>query len=333
MVRSRPDQSGLAGKFAALFLFILLIATLVPGHSQNMFEVLNSPTEYTFVASSFINDNEGWLADNNAVLWHTADAGQSWTAVSSGKNFLKMDFADGLSGFALGEAKEAYRTSDGGVTWEVLPLVNVGSTLWCNDSNLGIITGDSLIYRTTDGGDSWTTVLITIPFFSDLYFIDESNGIATACIDDEYKSIWRTTDGGITWSNVYNEPKYFLYSVWFINQNTGFAAGYYDQPGWGMLPAINKTSDGGITWENIYIDDGIINRGESLTDIRFQDELNGFAIGSYGESVYTTDGGATWTSARASNTTGLPMLSGIYKALDGYSNMFIVGKDGYVIKW
>ncbi len=37
----------------------------------------DSITTNTLVASSFISDNEGWLADNTGILWHTGDAGES----------------------------------------------------------------------------------------------------------------------------------------------------------------------------------------------------------------------------------------------------------------
>ncbi|MCY7409952.1 MAG: hypothetical protein LH473_06745 [Chitinophagales bacterium] len=310
----------------------IFICFIFSAQGQSMFNALDSKTENTFIASSFINDSEGWLADANAILWHTKDGGISLDTVYSGKTFYRLDFADGLNGFALSE-QEAFKTSDGGSSWESVSLYNVSPALYFLNKDTGIISGNNIIYRTTDGGKSWSSIEIAVPFFSDYFFIDQSTGVATCSNDQEYRSIWRTTDGGLSWKNVCNVSKYFMYAVWFVNDQVGFAAGYFEEMSLGNLPSIMKTSDGGITWENIYKNEGIISFGEPLIDIRFQDEENGFAIGEDGESVFTTDGGLTWTSARESNTTGLPMGCGIFKTLDGYNDLYITGKDGYVIKW
>ncbi|MBX7139557.1 MAG: hypothetical protein K1X63_00635 [Chitinophagales bacterium] len=82
-------------------------------------------TNSTFIASSFITDNEGWLIDNNGKLWHTNNGSLAWDSSVTEHHFLKMDFTDGLHAFAL-EADIAYKTSDGGYTWS--PLVALGRT-------------------------------------------------------------------------------------------------------------------------------------------------------------------------------------------------------------
>src|SRR5882672_10975484 len=78
-------------------------------------------TSHTFIASSFINDNEGWLSDDQGMLWHSTDGGESWDSAVIYKYFVKLDFIDETNGFAL-ESNAAYKTTDGGETWTLLSL-------------------------------------------------------------------------------------------------------------------------------------------------------------------------------------------------------------------
>ena len=146
--------------------------------------------------------------------------------------------------------------------------------------------------------------------------------------------VWRTTNGGNTWSSVYEEEKYHFNSVWFKDENTGWAAGYYHLTNGCKLPVINRTIDGGLTWQSVYTDDnpGDIN-GEQFIDIRFKNELEGFAVATYSQSVYTTDGGQTWHFTRDESNTEFIADWGIYKALDGFSELYLVGRKGCVTKW
>jgi photosystem II stability/assembly factor-like uncharacterized protein len=302
-------------------------------HAQTMLNVLSTPNENTFVASSFINDHEGWLADNKGILWHTTDAGLSLDTVCAGKAFLKLRFTDQQNGFAIAEG-DVYKSADGGILWESLQLDSTSVTLWFVNKNVGFVGASKKIYKTSDNGQSWITVSTEINSVTDFYFINELIGVATALDPDYYKSIWRTTDGGLTWTNVYNQEKYFVYSVWFVNESTGYAAGYFEQPGLGRLPAINKTTNGGLSWENIFRDDGIVNWGETFLDIRFKNEMEGFAVANFSQSAFTTDGGLSWTSDRETDSTGLPTNdAGLFMALDGDDVIYIAGKSGNLIKW
>ncbi|MCY7409216.1 MAG: hypothetical protein LH473_03010, partial [Chitinophagales bacterium] len=289
-------------------------------------------TDNTFVASSFINDNEGWLADNNGMLFHTSNSGQTWDSISITKNFLKFDFVDAVYGFALA-SEGAYKTTDGGNTWSSLSLPGyIGESLYFLDNNTGFISGNKMIFKTTDGGTTWTTIYTEDVSFFDYYFTTSSAGIAVAHDDEYYKCVWKTTDGGLSWENVYNEKNFFMNAVWFSNESMGWAAGYYDQGGL-KYPAIVSTTDGGLTWKNIYLNWQIDNQGEDLTDIRFRNENEGYAISKYAYDVYTTDGGVTWNLSHNTDDLGLSSFYGTYKTLDGFHTLFLLGKNGNVAIW
>src|SRR5205085_443414 len=68
--------------------------------------------------------------------------------------------------------------------------------------------------------------------------------------------IYRTTDNGTNWGKVSNPPTSNIYSINFINYNTGFIAGEYEQP---INPEnsyyssrIYKTVNSGVTWSIAY---------------------------------------------------------------------------------
>jgi photosystem II stability/assembly factor-like uncharacterized protein len=292
----------------------------------------DSITTETLVASSFINSNEGWIADDAGTLWHTTNAGQSWSPVSTEKVFLKLDFTDAHHGYGI-TIDAVYKTADGGNTWSALNLPgNVGSAICFLDNNNGFVSGQEVIYKTSDGGTSWLTVSTEGVSFVDYYFLNASTGMAAAFDEDSYRSLWRTTDGGLSRSNVYAKENYFINSVWFTDENNGWAAGYYAKSGKGKLPVLNHTTDGGLTWQNAYINlhPGDL-KGQALIDIRFKNGLEGIALATYSENVITSDGGATWHLTY--DDEDLIPSFGIYNLLDGFKEIYLAGKNGYVTKW
>jgi photosystem II stability/assembly factor-like uncharacterized protein len=61
------------------------------------------------------------MDDDAGRLWHTTNAGETWSSAVINKNFLKLDFTDALQGFGLTD-EGAWKTSNGGATWSALTL-------------------------------------------------------------------------------------------------------------------------------------------------------------------------------------------------------------------
>ncbi|MCY7409673.1 MAG: hypothetical protein LH473_05325 [Chitinophagales bacterium] len=80
---------------------VLLALTLIANLSAAQIFENSTLTKSTFIASSFINDNEGWLADNNGMLFRTINGGQKWDSIIVEQNFLKLAFSDALVGYAI----------------------------------------------------------------------------------------------------------------------------------------------------------------------------------------------------------------------------------------
>ncbi|MEO5675820.1 MAG: hypothetical protein ABIQ74_14355 [Chitinophagales bacterium] len=317
-----------------IILILVLLSAYTTALCQNAADFHTSTiTANNIVCSSFINDDEGWLADNAGNVCHTADAAQSWSIVSTENFFVKIAFTSPVIGYAL-SASQAYKTNDGGVNWSPLALPNdITPAIYFISPQTGFISGQNAIYKTVDGGDSWSTISTDTTTFNYFYFITSVTGFATAYDDQFFKCIWRTDDGGSTWSNVYDSSNYFMNAIWFTSANEGWAAGYYDRTGLGKLPVINHSTDGGATWQMAFIDDHPEDiKGDQFIDVRFKNGLDGFALSIYDQSFITVDGGQTWNLTYGENGKLLPSY-GVFNSLAGYSTMYFTGRNGYVTAW
>jgi len=125
-----------------------------------------------------------------------------------------------------------------------------------------------------------------------LFFVNENIGFVS-CSD---KSILKTTDGGGNWVEYYLDTEYPLNSLFFVNEDTGYAIGgclgsYCNEEG----TAVYRTDDGGIHWAK----QTALNYSE-LRSICFINDSTGFAVG--GTLLKTNNGGKQWNKFRVDNT-------------------------------
>lgn len=123
-------------------------------------------------------------------------------------------------------------------------------------------------------------------------------------------------DNGANWSQAKVPTKQMLTSVFFVDDQHGWAVGHDAQ--------ILASKDGGATWVKQFED---LEREAPLLSIWFKDLNNGYAVGAYGALLETTDGGANWedVSERLDNEDGYH-LNAIVEVKD--SGLFIVGELG-----
>ena len=95
------------------------------------------------------------------------------------------------------------------------------------------------------------------------------------------------------WINQYSNNDVYFYSVYFTNEDNGFAVGTNSSYTSGI---IYKTTDGGNDWVNI---PGF---GNNLYSVYFPTTEIGLAVGSAGTVVKTTDGGGSWTERQSGTT-------------------------------
>jgi photosystem II stability/assembly factor-like uncharacterized protein len=267
---------------------------------------------------SFATTKVGWATAGNAVL-QTADGGLHW-AVHTMRNHAKMYDVQALTVrrvyAAAGDV--LLRSLDGGATWQRLKtgaLKRVGRVSFTNLRN-GWVGGTKGIVHTTDGGAHWTTQLAIGPTVNSLDSTGPRDGWAT--IDG---TVYRTTDGGAHWLPQSAAP----FAAWVIAFGSASAAigtsSVYPEP---FAGGLNRTTDGGATWQPSST--AADNYQGGLAALQFVSATTGWAAGSGGEILATTNGGASWA---AQDSTTTDDLAGLH-FLDA-DNGWAVGDAGTIL--
>jgi photosystem II stability/assembly factor-like uncharacterized protein len=252
----------------------------------------------------FFNSTTGMLIYNNGFLT-TSNGGVNWntnynTNLSSMINsyyaFSPLAFYAGCNGNAFNI------TTNGGINWVSKPVPFYTSfSMGFTNQNSGYILGwNNLIYRTSNAGTNWA-------------LLTERNGNGTAA-DNLYDHFFlnnytgfvagwnglikKTTDMGETWITSNTPDTYHTESVYFINNNTGFASGAYN--GYGR---ILKSTDAGLNWSVFKLF-----TSQSFDFIRFVNQNTGFLASNYGAIYKTTDSGNNWTLIDSSLYYGIRSL-------------------------
>lgn len=163
-------------------------------------------------------------------------------------------------------------------------------------------------YHTTNGGASWELINKTSNvFFRCVGFANESKGwIGNFNLFNSpvpYKALFETNDGGKSWANVSKRiigpSADGLCGMQVINESTIYGVGRWCGP-----PVFIKSLDGGATWAS----KDLSALASGLVDIFFFNAMEGFIVGEVegGKTavqqrnaksaiLFTADGGTTWT--------------------------------------
>lgn len=266
------------------------------------------PTGFSasFRAVYFTDANNGYLADNKGIIYHTTDGGQSWMAQTTPTNLplYHIYFLNSLEGFAVGGESECsgegcvargavmLYTKNGGTTWEriFLPTVQkIALTSLCfADDKTGFAVGGHTILTTRDRGLSWKETIITElqGIMIDVEFGDAQKGL----IGCSAGKVLRTADGGLNWTITTPFDNTQHYHLSKVDENIVFIAGQ---------SYIGKSEDFGESWTGLPTNPG------SISTLQFMTPQLGYAFGMgnysggdfghyYGSIYYTSDGGAKW---------------------------------------
>ena len=308
---------------------------------------------------NFVDENTGWAVGGNpylpqfsSLILKTTDSGVSWLAQNSeiDNALYSVDFVDQNIGYAVGTENVVLKTTDGGETWiEQYNFVfseksnsaqsinsfidGVGGlrSVFFKDANNGWAAGgeneySKKLYSTTNGGITWDLKYYGSEewdFFS-IFMTEGGNGWAVG----DGGSIFISNDDGKSWIRQFSGSGCCnaddINSIFFIDENTGWAAGKRNNwiNGNGLLL---KTTNSGKSWITQFTDEG-----ETLKSVYFINNQTGWAVGD--NILFTIDGGQTWseslhnleiinsvyfTDASVGFIASSGENSGIYKSTDG----------------
>jgi photosystem II stability/assembly factor-like uncharacterized protein len=297
---------------AGISILLLFLLVAIPAYSQ--WNEVNSGTVSNLRSVFFINENIGWAAGYNLLLL-TTDQGETWEIKELAGLHNSIFFIDELTGWVCSESGEIYKTTDGGITWDLkesgtsYPLTTIK---FINDQT-GFAAGFfQTILKSTDGGETWFQsvhdgyehFLSSFIYSDDIFIVAGTNG-----------NIFKTTNQGATWDSTNIGMPNGLYSILFVNPNTGFL--------FGCCGSYFRSTDSGLTWE----DRGYITSGDIIHSSYFVNETAGWVVGELGWLLKTTDGGNTWFENGPGITEELRDVTFINE-----NTGFIVGSNGIILK-
>lgn len=176
-----------------------------------------------FIVGSLLNKNDEVV---DSLVMRTVDGGETWSRVqiTPKVELYHLDFANGTSGWIVGDKGMILSTYDGGSSWirqksgTDKALYNVD---FRNEEEGCAVGAKGVILRTDDGGQTWNTVKTNFPStFLRVDFADAKNG----WIVGYNGSILRSSDRGMSWAKQTGDTKENLYGL-FITKKYGWAVG------------------------------------------------------------------------------------------------------------
>src|SRR5262245_7446318 len=273
-----------------------------------------------FVAADY--PTTGDMEKRVGIIVRTTDGGATWTEAPlevKGINLAALNaikFVNPSTGCAVGLDESGhtvvFNTTDGGKNWtgkKISFKQSPTSIFLSNDKGwMGGATGTpddpdvtggpSDILVSGDSGSTWSSQYHLPISINDLSFTDESTGWAAGIP----ASIYHTTDGGRVWSPQQTgleasagvAPGQFgMRRVDFVDALHGWASASNGA----LLPdekrsVVLGTSNGGTSWGALWV-----LQGETLRELHFFNQQEGWAATDSGEYIYhTTDGGHRWLS-------------------------------------
>jgi len=272
----------------------------------------------------FTDENNGYMVgDYESIVWRSTDGGYHWTSRNciTSEYFTKIRFFSKLTGVCVAPAGKIGRTTDAGETWtDVSTQGHTYSSISCPDSLTGYAAGylssTAIIMKTTDAGASWQG--LTYPYGANdkiygIHFRDKDKGWVV-CKEGK---ISKTTDGGATWTTSIPYPLLTLYGCSSIGSGDSvWAAGTYG--------SILFSSDGGDHWTLQY---SINNVNYSNLSLQMFPDGTGFASGTKGFFITTTNFGGEWKRAYIRNGNGIADMFFLNK-----NTAWITGAEGFIMK-
>jgi len=294
-------------------------------------EVVQSGVAQDLNSIFFICLNRGSVVGDGGSILSSGDGGNSWTIEDSGVTTHLYDvfYFGYFITVAVGASGTILFSNNTGQNWSIKQTGMMGtyfSGQMISDS-IGVAVGvnaisQPLFTRTNDGWNTWQSTSFYIEHetilyegrLTDVFFINESVGFATAIVDAPVGgAIVRTTTGGSLWETIcFTDTR--LLGIDFTEEGIGYVVG--DQG------VILQTLDEGQSWQ--HLDSGV---GSMLQAIDFFSETTGTIVGNEGVILRTENAGLSWVQQTSGTTSNLQNIQFITELIG-----FAVGEQGMILR-
>ena len=294
----------------------------------------------------FLNENTGWASvqveaganGTNSKIIKSTNGGLNWSVIFDmgypnitsivALNKDTVFFSMG-KGFDCCEAGIILKTTNGGINFTAFsyPIDTYIYKVQFTSNLTGWATiffhnnNKNVLLKTTNTGQNWNFIRYTDSThnYRDFHFINDNTGYII-----QNNIFLKTVDGGITWLTPGSPNQTNLYSMFMLNENMGWLAGYISTDS----ARICKTTNGGINWQYNAI--GFTGYLSTYYKLQFVNEqigwFGGFANNLLqGMLLKTTNGGVVTGFTQSS--TEIPER---FSLSQNYPNPF---NPNTVIKW
>ncbi len=241
-------------------LIALLMMSCVPLFAQTWTMISPKVTNQERRSIQMVNDSIGYSGGYGMPL-KTTNGGATWFYPNNRADITSVTynwFATPDSGWAIFQARQIWRSTNGGTTWDSLRSVSTFEAfkaIHFFNSSIGCAIGNAvsqgIAHWTSNGGNTWTTATTPSPL-NDVQVI--APAIAVACAQNG--KIYRTTNAGATWSEI-STSALWLNKLRFVTASKGYAVG--------ASGALQVTLDSGKTWSAT--SSGTTNELQDIIDI------------------------------------------------------------------
>lgn len=250
------------------------------------------------------------IGKKNGIYWSN-DSGTTWTAAlgtyatdTLGSEYNEIWIVDDVTSYiAAGGGGHVLKSTDGGVTFNVLPAHptpgggpdgDTSSTaIHFITDQIGIVAvalgAQTSLWKTIDGGISWTQLNGGFVFgLSGAGGVHLSTDEQTIVVQTSH-GVWRSTDAGTSFVQTLDLTSSVpsgsgLHLTW-VDDSTFWVSGIGN--------TLNQSTDGGLTWTTIRNYDPV---AQSIHGAHFYSNLEGF-FGEGNSIVFSNDAGFTDTTS------------------------------------
>jgi len=259
----------------------------------------------------------------------TTDGGATWTAVAAGTGTLySLAFFDSLTGFASAGSGKAFKTTDGGFTWN--EMLNIGSvststfySSFIEGSNYYLVEDDSTLFISSDSGATFTSHKYLPTGKRNLIIRSGAASGSTIFLAGDWGYYFVSNDGGNTWQTQSEVDKTgFIQAIYGDQTGKIIAAGPPSSSTTGQQLIVSDDFGANFTSVSLPILDA------DLRGIYMHNAVNGYTCGSGGRIWKTTDGGYSW------NLYGGTTTIQAFASIDFYDNQYgmVSGNSGQIFK-